>query len=124
MSANTWLLLVRQAFSRGEISTTCPFTGAAVSVRHSPTGTAAPVNGQVVEISPRENACRTSSNQVFALKDVDVYQRLGQGFVSGGVGFRWGIGKHVAAIANLNAQFLLPSTGFTVSPSLGVSAGF
>jgi hypothetical protein len=85
---------------------------------------AAPVEGQPVMISGRENACRESSNQVFQIKDVDVYQRLGQGFVSGGVGVRWGIGKHVAAIANLNAQFLLPSTGFTVSPSLGVSAGF
>jgi hypothetical protein len=78
----------------------------------------------VVQISPRENACRTSQNQVFQVKDVDVYQRLGQAFVSGGVGFRYGIGKHVAAIANLNAQFLLPSTGFTISPSVGVAAGF
>jgi hypothetical protein len=79
---------------------------------------------QIGEISLRENACRNSTNQVFAVKDVDVYQRLGQGFVSGGVGFRWGFGKHVAAIANLNAQFLLPSTGLTLSPSLGVAAGF
>jgi hypothetical protein len=83
----------------------------------------APVNGQRM-ISGRENACRESSNQVFQVKDVDVYQRLGQGFVSGGIGLRWGFGKHIAAIANLNAQFLLPSTGFTLSPSLGVSAGF
>jgi len=82
-----------------------------------------PVDGQYM-LDPRDNSCRESSNQVFAVKDVDVYQRLGQGFVSGGIGLRWGFGKHVAAIANLNAQFLLPSTGFTLSPSLGVSAGF
>jgi hypothetical protein len=76
------------------------------------------------QISQREDACRQSTNQVFEVKDVDVYQRLGQAFVSGGVGFRWGFGKHVAAIANLNAQFLLPSTGLTLSPSLGIAAGF
>jgi hypothetical protein len=87
--------------------------------------TGAPVvPGQPVEITGRENACRESINQVFEIKDVDVYQRLGQGFVSGGVGLRWGFGKHVAAVANVNAQFLLPSTGFTLSPSLGVAAGF
>jgi hypothetical protein len=75
-------------------------------------------------ISRREDQCRSSANQVFDVKDVDVYQRLGQGFVTGGVGFRYGFGKQVAAIATLNAQFLLPSTGFTLSPSLGVAAGF
>ena len=78
----------------------------------------------VGQISQRENACRQSFNQVFQVKDVDVYQRLGQGFVSGGVGFRYGFGRHVAGIANLNAQFLLPSTGLTLSPSLGIAAGF
>jgi hypothetical protein len=78
----------------------------------------------VVQISPREDACRTSQNQVFEVKDVDVYQRLGQAFVTGGVGFRYGFGKHMAAIANLNAQFMLPSTGFTISPSVGIAAGF
>jgi hypothetical protein len=76
------------------------------------------------QISARENTCRQSNNQVFEIKEVDVYQRLGQGFVSGGVGFRYGFGRHVAAVANLNAQFLLPSTGLTISPSLGVTAGF
>lgn len=83
-----------------------------------------PLEGQLIELDSREDACRTSSNQVFQVKDVDVYQRLGQGFVSAGVGFRWGFGKHLAAVANLNAQLLLPSTGFTISPSLGIAAGF
>ena len=65
-----------------------------------------------------------SDNRALAVKDVDVYQRLGRGFVTAGVGFRYGIGKHVAAVAAVNTQFLLPSFGFTLSPSLGVSAGF
>lgn len=85
-------------------------------------GTAAS-SGQRI-ISRQEDQCRSSANQVFAVKDVDVYQRLGQAFITGGIGFRYGLGKHVAAVASLNAQFLLPSTGFTLSPSLGVGAGF
>jgi hypothetical protein len=75
-------------------------------------------------ISQLEDQCRRSENQVFDVKDVDVYQRLGTAFVTGGVGFRYGFGKQVAAIASVNAQFLLPSAGFTLSPSLGIAAGF
>lgn len=80
--------------------------------------------GEALVLEPEEGACRDSANRVFEVNEVDVYQRLGQGFISGGVGFRYGFGRHVAAIVNLNAQFLLPSTGFTLSPSLGVAAGF
>jgi hypothetical protein len=76
------------------------------------------------QISARENFCRNSANQVFEIKEVDVYQRLGQAFVSGGIGFRWGFGKQFAAIASVNAQFLLPSTGLTLSPSIGAAYGF
>lgn len=82
------------------------------------------VPGEPVLLEPQEGACVASSNRVFAVNELDVYQRLGQGFVSGGIGFRWGFGKHVAAIANVNAQFLFPSSGFTLSPSVGITAGF
>ena len=61
---------------------------------------------------------------MFEIKDVDVYKRLGTAFVTGGVGFRYGFGRRMAAIASVNAQFLLPSFGFTLSPSIGVIAGF
>jgi hypothetical protein len=83
-----------------------------------------PAAGEPIVIDTQEEACQNSQNQVFAIKDVDVYKRLGQGFISGGLGFRYGFGKQVAAIASVNAQFLLPSIGFTLSPSLGVTAGF
>lgn len=82
------------------------------------------VPGGVNQISQAEKNCSVSDNRALGVKDVDVYQRLGRGFVTGGVGFRFGFGKHVAAIASVNTQFLLPSFGFTLSPSLGVSAGF
>jgi hypothetical protein len=82
------------------------------------------VPGAPNEITPAENICSMSANRALSVKDVDVYQRLGRGFVTAGVGFRLGISKRVAAIASVNSQFLLPSFGFTLSPSLGVSAGF
>jgi hypothetical protein len=82
------------------------------------------VPGTANVITEAENQCASSTNRALQVKDVDVYQRLGRGFVTGGIGFRYGIGKRVAAIASLNTQFLLPSFGFTLSPSLGVAAGF
>jgi hypothetical protein len=75
-------------------------------------------------ITPGEQSCIQSGNRALGTKDLDVYQRLGQGFVTTGVGLRWGFGKHVAAVVAANAQVLLPSFGFTLSPSLGVLAGF
>jgi hypothetical protein len=77
-----------------------------------------------IMIDQQEQGCRTSNNQVFEIKNVDVYQRLGQAFVTAGFGLRYGIGRQLAAVASLNAQVLLPSVGVTLSPSLGVAAGF
>jgi len=82
------------------------------------------VPGQPNEITQAEQNCADSNNLALAVKDVDVYQRQGQGFATAGVGLRWGFGKSVAAIATVNAQLLLPSVGFTLSPALGVIAGF
>jgi hypothetical protein len=79
--------------------------------------------GVIIEGGPTDR-CRNSVNLAFQRKELDVYQRLGQAFVSGGIGFRYGFGKNFAAVANLNALFLFPSTGFSVSPSVGVAAGF
>jgi hypothetical protein len=91
--------------------------------RESGLGTAF-VPGAPNEITQAEATCATSTNRALSVKDVDVYQRLGRGFATGGVGFRLGISKRVAAIASVNAQFMLPSFGLTLSPSLGVAAGF
>jgi hypothetical protein len=82
------------------------------------------VPGEAIVLEPDEGACRDSANQAFEIKNVDVYQRLGQGFVTAGLGFRYGFGRQIAAIASVNAQYLLPSTGLTLSPSIGVAAGF
>lgn len=77
-----------------------------------------------IQITPAENACLQSENQVYENVEVDVYKRLGLGMVTAGGGLRWGFGKHVAAVASVNVQVLLPATGLTLSPSLGVMAGF
>jgi hypothetical protein len=82
------------------------------------------VPGTPNEITSAEDECSRSTNRALEVKDLDVYQRLGRGFVTAGIGFRYGIGKHIAAIAAVNTQFLLPSFGLTLSPSLGVAAGF
>jgi hypothetical protein len=80
--------------------------------------------GQPIMISQADQNCITSSNRALVVKDLDVYQRLGQAFVTAGLGFRYGFDRRWAAIASLNAQFMLPSSGLTLSPSIGVSAGF
>ncbi len=78
----------------------------------------------LTQISAAENECRFSPNGAAALKDVTVVQRQGQGFATVGLGARYGIGKHFAILANLNSMILLPSSGVTLSPSLGLTAGF
>ena len=75
-------------------------------------------------ISAAENRCLQSPNAAAELREVNVVQRQGQGFVTVGLGARYGFGKHFAALANLNTMIMLPSSGVTLSPSLGLSAGF
>jgi hypothetical protein len=75
-------------------------------------------------ITNEQAACIDSNNQAVTTKDLEVYKRLGQSFISGGPGLRYGITKHIAAHLQLTGMFLLPSTGFALTPSLGVAAGF
>ncbi|HVZ32393.1 MAG TPA: EB domain-containing protein [Polyangiaceae bacterium] len=82
------------------------------------------VPGQPTQITQAEENCIQSSNRALSVKDVDVYQRLGQGFVTAGVGLRYGFGRHMAAILSVTGEVLLPSVGLTLSPTLGVLAGF
>lgn len=75
-------------------------------------------------VTQTELNCSQSQNRALENKNVDVYQRLGQGFATLGLGLRWGFGRHVAAVATVNARLLLPSSGFALSPVLGLLAGF
>lgn len=76
------------------------------------------------DISAAQNVCATSQSQSTELKQLKVVQRQGQGFVTAGLGFRYGFTRHVAALINLNTMVLLPSSGLTLSPSVGILAGF
>jgi hypothetical protein len=75
-------------------------------------------------ITNEQADCIDSNNQAITTKDLEVYKRLGQSFISGGPGLRYGITKNIAANLQLTGMFLLPSTGFALTPSLGVAAGF
>jgi hypothetical protein len=75
-------------------------------------------------ITPEQAECINSNNQAVTSKDLDVYKRLGQSFIAGGPGLRYGITKNIAANLQLTGMFLLPSSGFALTPSLGVGYGF
>lgn len=75
-------------------------------------------------ISEAENDCIESDSQAIATKELTVYKRLGQSFVTAGPGLRYGITRNIAANLQVMGLFLLPSTGIAITPSLGVAAGF
>lgn len=51
--------------------------------------------------------------------NLDAYRRLGQGFITAGGGVIFAIGSYLGAQLNLNAMYMLPSTGLVLEPSLG-----
>ena len=55
---------------------------------------------------------------------VDVYKRLGQGFVELGGGVLYPFGKNFGAQANLNIMYMLPDAGLVLEPSIGAVIGF
>jgi hypothetical protein len=83
--------------------------------------------GECVETPPAlqsDVACVESPNSVVRTRELTVYKRLGQSFISGGPGLRYGFTKNIAATLHVAGVFLIPSTGLSITPSLGVSAGF
>lgn len=75
-------------------------------------------------ISEEQNNCRNSQNRGTAIKELNAVQRQGQGFITAGLGFRYGFTRNVAALVNVNSMILVPSSGVTISPSIGILAGF
>ncbi len=55
---------------------------------------------------------------------VDVWRKMGQGFITAGGGVVYAITPQIGAQLNLNLMFMLPSTGFVMQPSIGVEYGF
>jgi hypothetical protein len=54
---------------------------------------------------------------------LDAYKKLGQGFVTGAAGLAYAFTPDMALQLNVNAMFMLPSSGFVLQPSLGFAMG-
>lgn len=68
-------------------------------------------------------ACSRITN-VCGNVNVDVYKRLGMGFVAPAAGAVIPLAPNFGIQANVNAMFMLPVSGIVVEPSLGAVVGF
>jgi hypothetical protein len=57
-------------------------------------------------------------------RQVDVYKRLGMGFVAPALGAVFPLTANFGFQANVNAMIMLPVSGFVIEPSLGAVVGF
>jgi hypothetical protein len=55
---------------------------------------------------------------------LDAWKKLGQAFVTGGGGVVYAFKENMGVQLNLNAMFMLPSSGLVLEPSLGIDYGF
>lgn len=55
---------------------------------------------------------------------VDAWKKMGQSFVTGGAGIAFGFTENIAAKLNFNFVYLLPDSGVSLQPSLGLAYGF
>jgi hypothetical protein len=63
-------------------------------------------------------------NNVTVSRPMDVWRKMGQGFITGGGGVAYAFKENITAQLNLNLMVMLPSSGFVIQPSLGVTYGF
>jgi hypothetical protein len=59
-----------------------------------------------------------------AEQPLDVYRKMGQGFVAVGVGTVFAFTPTFGLQLNVNTMFMLPTSGFVLEPSLGAVVGF
>jgi hypothetical protein len=61
-------------------------------------------------------------SQIEALPQVqiDVYQKLGQGFLAAGGGVLYALSPSLLVQGNLGLMLMFPSTGFVMEPSIGL----
>ena len=70
-------------------------------------------------------ACLADPNGAYSeVIDLYAYRRMGQLFVAPGAGMVYAITPMIGVQANVDAKVMVPTTGFAVSPSVGVVAGF
>lgn len=57
-------------------------------------------------------------------QELDAWRKSGQSFVAGGGGVAYAITPEIQAVFDLRANFMFPTTGFVLTPSLGAAYGF
>ena len=57
-------------------------------------------------------------------RPMDVWRKMGQGFLTAGGGVVYAFTPQIGAQLNLNLMYMLPSSGFVIQPSIGVEYGF
>jgi len=57
-------------------------------------------------------------------RPMDVWRRMGPGFVTAGGGVVYAFTPQIGAMLNLNLMVMLPTSGFVMQPSLGMQYGF
>jgi len=55
---------------------------------------------------------------------MDVWKKMGQGFLTAGGGVMYAFTPQIGAQLNVNLMFMLPTAGFVIQPSIGVAYGF
>jgi len=63
-------------------------------------------------------------HNVTVSRPMDVWRKMGQGFITAGGGVMYAFTPQIAAQLNLNLMFMLPSSGFVIQPSIGAAYGF
>ena len=61
---------------------------------------------------------------VTVARPMDVWRKMGQGFITAGGGVMYAFTPTIGAQLNVNLMYMLPSSGVVIQPSLGVAYGF
>jgi hypothetical protein len=69
------------------------------------------------------NAYAPENDPDLPTRELDLYRKLGDAFVSAGAGVEWPLGDRAALQVNLNALLMLPSVGLVLQPSIGIAYG-
>jgi len=78
-----------------------------------------PVRQAFLDCIAATNAYDSANDPELPTRTLDAYRKLGNAFVTGGGGFMLPLGQSTALQVNLNAMFMLPSSGLVLQPSLG-----
>lgn len=78
-----------------------------------------PVRQAFLDCIAATNAYDSANDPELPTKTLDAYRKLGNAFVTAGGGVLLPLGQSTALQLNLNAMFMLPSSGLVLEPSLG-----